>query len=161
MWYRISDDYCITKTLDYVYDHHLLISTSIFFILKALWRYDNRLATRLSANVSNTISMSLSSPEKETLRRYQKNFIFIVFQQACIHSGHLFDIMMMMTSLTAKRAYIDLQRWRSSLLEEKDNVTSVSYSALLLPSVVQGLTYRPPSLIHSSLNLLSSLHTLI
>ena len=29
------------------------------------------------------------------------------------------------------------------------------------PSVVQGPTYRPPSLIYSSLNLLFSLHTLI
>ena len=51
---------------------------------------------------------------------------------------------------------IKTRRYRNEII-----VTSVPYSALLPtgPSVVQGPTYRPPSLIHSSLDLLSSLHT--
>ena len=61
---------------------------------------------------------------------------------------------------------LGLQRWGPPLLKGGDSVTSVPYSTqpyCLLsptgPSVVQGPTYRPPSLIHSSLDLLSSLHT--
>ena len=38
-------------------------------------------------------------------------------------------------------------------------LSPIAYSALLLSSVIQEPTYKPPSLIYNSLNLLSSLHT--
>ena len=44
---------------------------------------------------------------------------------------------------------------------ERILLSPIAYSALLLPSVVQGLIYKSLSLIHSFLNLLSSLYTFI
>ena len=77
LWLRYQISY-ISKTSDCVYDHNLLIFTPIFFILKALWRHNKKLATRLSANVSNTISIS-SSPSEKNVIKTSKCFIFIDF----------------------------------------------------------------------------------
>ena len=94
-WLRYQIPYT-SKTSDCVYDHHLLISTPIFFILEALWRHDNRLPTRLSANVSNTISMSPSPSEKDVART-SKCFILIdFFSKRAYIAGVYCDVMMMM-----------------------------------------------------------------
>ena len=49
--YQIPNGHCISKTSDCVYDHYLLISTPIFFILEVLWRHNSRLAMTHSSKV--------------------------------------------------------------------------------------------------------------
>ena len=101
--YQISNDHCITTTIDCVFDHHSLISSPNVFKIEFSWRHDIKLATRLWTSISNTISMSLLPPKKGTLLRRQNCFVFIdFFTKHAYIAGVYWDIMMM-ASLTAKR----------------------------------------------------------
>ena len=106
--YQISNDYCIIITIDCVFDHHSLIFSLNVFKIGSLWRYDIKFATRLWISISNTISISLSPPKKGTLLGHQNCFVFIdFFSKHAYIAGVYWDIIIM-TLLTAKRAYTDL-----------------------------------------------------
>ena len=87
--YQISNDHCIIKTINCVFDHHSIISSSNVFKIEFLWRYDIKLAMKLSANVSNTISSSPLSSKKETFLEYQNVLFLLIFQQTCMHNERL------------------------------------------------------------------------
>ena len=152
--YQISSGHCTTKTSNCVFGHHLLISSSNVFKTEPLWRHDSVLATSPLLDLQNGLSSSPSLPEKDVVET-SKRFCFYWFSSdhACI-AGVFCSIMTMVTSLTARRAYTDLQRWGPSLLEGGDSVTIVPYIPWhrlcpIGPSVVLRPTYRPPSLLHS------------
>ena len=48
--YQISNEHCVIKTLNCVFNYYLFIFTSIFFIFEILYRYNIQLATRLFTN---------------------------------------------------------------------------------------------------------------
>ena len=77
--YQISNGYYIIKTIDCVFDHYSLISSSNVFKIEFLWRYNIKFATRLWMSISNTISISPSSSKKKTFLGHQNVLFLLIF----------------------------------------------------------------------------------